>query len=458
MWYQRARGAQQALPGEGSEVDPSEMVADDGLVHGGEPAESKASVRPNNLVAIDGAIESKRKSVHARLEQLAGLFKAREQAVDERLQAIEPVTKALAELAADLGMRTEDLEKAIERSATRADGFEVAHQHLAERTAELAAATEKMRRENDRRASVIEEWTRKLQESNERLSRQADEHASELSRLDSRDDQLAGEIEIERSRLDRLDPRVDGLENDSARLKSETADLKQEGGAMRIFLNRAAWSAAIVAVLLAGAIGTLGWNQSDNSRQIDGILSDLGVQQQQIGAVEGVVQSLVSEIQQIPAHLDELYQVLASKDAQLQQEVDRVNSEVADIQKKIFVPDEQLSTGSYDLSKVRNDAWLLQQQPGHYTVQVVSVYGKNALANFIGRHRNHLDLTDIAYLHTTIKGRERYMLLQGSYATASDANAAVERMSSTLQKNGPYVREFQGIQERVIFRTAQAAL
>ncbi len=436
--------------------------------HPDAPAEAKASSadeqveqvvldKHNNLVPIAEDIEPDRNPLHTKLEDLAEMLKARDEAVDERLETLEPISEALVELAADLGMRTEDLEKAAETLAGRADGFETAHQELTERTAMLATATDRLREENDRRAHALETWTEKLKE-------QADQHAAELARLDGRtneldqmDYQLSEEISAERSRINKLTPRVETLEEDSAQLQRKTRALAQEDGAIRQFLKRAVWSAVGVAVLLAGAIGVLSWSYSQNSGQIDGILSDLGVQQQQIASLEGMALSLVAEMQAIPEQLDELYEVVVAKDAQLQKNIDVVGTEVAEIKQRIFIPDENLAAGAYDLSKVRADAWLLGQQPGDYTIQIVGVYGKNALANFIGRYRNHLDLSEIAYLQTTYKGRDWYVLVQGSYASAAAANAAMDDMSPSLQKNGPYVRKFQRIQERVNFRTAQAA-
>ena len=418
--------------------------------------ESGALQKRNNLVPISDGIEPDRNPLHSKLAELAERLKLRDEAVDERLETLEPITEALAELASDLGMRTEDLEKLVANLAGRADGFESAHQELTERTAKLAIATDRLREENDRRAQALETWTRHLKE-------QADQHAAELARLEGRaneldqmDFQLSEEVAAERSRIDELTPRVDTLEADSAHLQRKTRALAREDGAIRQFLKRAVWSAVAVAVLLAGAIGVLSWSHSQNSQQTDSILSDLGIQQQQIASLEGMALSLVAEMQAIPAQLDELYEVMVARDAQLRKDIESVGNDIADIKQRIFVPEERLSVGGYDLSNVASDDWLLAQSPRDYTIQIVSVYGKNALANFIGRHRNYLDLSEIAYLHTTHKGRDWYVLLQGSYPSAADANAVVESMHASLQKNGPYVRKFDGIQERVNFRTAQA--
>jgi len=415
-----------------------------------EQTEQHVLDKHNNLIPIAEDIAPDRNPLHGKLAQLVEMLKERDQAVDERLETIEPITEALTELAADLGMRTEDLEAAAARLGSRADSIESAHQELTERTASLASATDRLREENDRRANALETWTQKLKE-------QADQQGEELARLDARtneldqmDYQLFEEVSAERSRINKLTPKVESLEEDTTQLKRSTRALAKEDKAIRLFLKRAVWSVVAAAVLLAGGIGALAWAHSHNSQQVDGLLSDFGVQQEQIASLEAMALSLVTEMQEIPAQLDALYETMAAKDAELQSDID-------EIEQRIFIPDENLSRGAYDLSRVRSDAWLLQQQPGHYTIQIAGVYGKNALANLIGRYRNHLDLGEIAYLHTTYKGRDWYVLLQGSYASAAAANAALESMSPSLQKNGPYVRKFQRIQERVEFRVAQAS-
>jgi len=431
-------------------MSDSEIVEDDVITE-----------KTDNLVPITDDIDPTKNPLYNKIEQLIDSIKTRNDSVDEHFDAIDPAITKLLEETADLNMQTSSLENA--------------QRELTEHTANLASASDSLRTENDRRAAALEEWNSKLQENADTTAEHIIRIDGKTAELDQMDYQLSEEVDAERSRIDQLLPRTDILEDTTEELQQETAELQkktdglqaetavlhEETGTIRHLFKTAVWSASAVALVLAIATGSLYWFQNNNALSIDKMLADMGIQQERILAVEEMTAVIYDQLKEVPAKIETIYQELSNKDVELAGEITAVNTEVtkandeiAVIKSQIFIADENLSSGAYNIASVKNDAWLLEQSAKHYTIQIVGVYGENALSNFIGRYRNHLDLNSISYLHTTHKGRNWYTLLQGSYATAAAAEAAKEAMSVSLQRNSPYVRKFARIQERVQFRTA----
>lgn len=417
------------------------------------------------LVSI-GASETERGSMRAQLAELAGLMRDRAQAVEDRFATLEPLTESLVELTADLDRRATDLESGADELAGRLDRGETAQQMLAEGVDSLRQQADELRGSHRELAGELDSLAGKLERQHARISVHLGEHADQLQDLNSQNQDLQAGIEAERNRVDELASRAEALERAQASLAQHGEQLSGETGAIRTFLKRAGWSLAAAGALVVAGLGSLYWAFDQHGQQMDSLLSDLGLQQQQIAAVEQVTGDLGARVNALPGYIQELFAGLSAEDARLQSDmdaqrrqlesargdIDATRGELADIQQRLAVPDEVLSLGAYDLGRVPADSWLMERSPGHYTVQIVGVYGRNALANFIGRHRTHLDLDRIAYLETTNKGRDWFVLVQGDYASVAEANDAAEALSPSLQKNSPYVRRFDSIQAHVELR------
>lgn len=87
-------------------------------------------------------------------------------------------------------------------------------------------------------------------------------------------------------------------------------------------------------------------------------------------------------------------------------------------------------------------AWLWSQDPGYYTLQLMSGKNENAIKSFIKQHR----LKGKAVYFKSIKEHQtRFVLVFGSYPNRPAAQKAIQALPASLQKSKPWVRSFASI-------------
>ncbi|NOX91312.1 MAG: AAA family ATPase [Gammaproteobacteria bacterium] len=96
-----------------------------------------------------------------------------------------------------------------------------------------------------------------------------------------------------------------------------------------------------------------------------------------------------------------------------------------------------------DLPGFRN-AWILKQNPGHYTLQMVAGNNINTLRSFIRQYP--LD-EPLAIYHTTRKGKTWFGLIQHSYPSKQAALDARRQLPAALRQQNPWLRQFSALQK-----------
>ncbi len=96
-----------------------------------------------------------------------------------------------------------------------------------------------------------------------------------------------------------------------------------------------------------------------------------------------------------------------------------------------------------DLPGFRN-AWILKQNPKHYTLQLVAGNNIDTLRSFIRQHP--LD-EPLAIYHTTRKGKIWFGLIQHSYPNKQAALDARSQLPATLRQQDPWIRQFSTLQK-----------
>ncbi|MBL4851652.1 MAG: AAA family ATPase [Gammaproteobacteria bacterium] len=97
---------------------------------------------------------------------------------------------------------------------------------------------------------------------------------------------------------------------------------------------------------------------------------------------------------------------------------------------------------------IKRDDWLLQQDPNHFTLQLMAANNEVGVVKFIEDN----DLTDVAaYFFSQRDGNPWYAVTYGTYSSRSEANAAV--LPSALRSIKPWPRTFGGIHNAM--RTAR---
>jgi len=109
----------------------------------------------------------------------------------------------------------------------------------------------------------------------------------------------------------------------------------------------------------------------------------------------------------------------------------------------IIAPATNISPIPADLPGFRN-AWILKQNPEHYTLQMVAGNDINTLRSFIRQY----PLDDpLAIYSTTRKGKAWFGLIQRSYASKQAALDARRQLPAVLRQQKPWLRQFSALQK-----------
>jgi len=92
---------------------------------------------------------------------------------------------------------------------------------------------------------------------------------------------------------------------------------------------------------------------------------------------------------------------------------------------------------------IRQDSWILAQDPASYTIQLLGTGNEKLLVALIKR----LNLTDkAAYYRNASLDRPWFALTYGTYSSVSEANEAINRLPDDLLKGQPWIRKYGDIQ------------
>jgi len=109
----------------------------------------------------------------------------------------------------------------------------------------------------------------------------------------------------------------------------------------------------------------------------------------------------------------------------------------------ILPPAINISPVPADLPGFRN-AWILEQNPDHYTLQMVAGNNINTLRSFIREYP--LD-KPLAIYHTIRKGKTWFGLIQHSYPNKHAALEARRQLPAALRQQNPWLRKFSALQK-----------
>jgi type II secretory pathway predicted ATPase ExeA len=97
---------------------------------------------------------------------------------------------------------------------------------------------------------------------------------------------------------------------------------------------------------------------------------------------------------------------------------------------------------------LQGEAWLLAQNPGHFTLQILGVGKEDSLKRFVAENPS-LNKHPMAYYRTRYRGKAWYPLLCGVYPTEKEARTAIQSLPDTVRRSNPWIREFAGIQTAI---------
>ncbi len=92
-----------------------------------------------------------------------------------------------------------------------------------------------------------------------------------------------------------------------------------------------------------------------------------------------------------------------------------------------------------------NRSWLFNQSSDHFTLQLMVLSSRQSIVNVLNKYR-HLK-QDLKYLETRIGGKEKFILLYGSYSSHADAKRATGKLPAEFK--GAWVRRFAVLQNDI---------
>ncbi|MCU7931282.1 MAG: SPOR domain-containing protein [Candidatus Thiodiazotropha sp. (ex Codakia rugifera)] len=110
---------------------------------------------------------------------------------------------------------------------------------------------------------------------------------------------------------------------------------------------------------------------------------------------------------------------------------------------------DNIDTMSASLASLKGQYQQIKQQPkseqgwqalrggGGYTIQLLGVSNKHAIASFAKKHNLEGEL---AYIETELNGKEWYILMYGIYSAFSEATIALDSLPEELKGNQPWIR------------------
>lgn len=91
---------------------------------------------------------------------------------------------------------------------------------------------------------------------------------------------------------------------------------------------------------------------------------------------------------------------------------------------------------------LRDRAWIAEQRPEAYTIQLFSTSSEEALRGFARRHR----IADLAWFQTSTADRTWYSLIHGAFGSVDEARTAAERLPAVLRTEKPWIRKIADVQ------------
>jgi DamX protein len=104
----------------------------------------------------------------------------------------------------------------------------------------------------------------------------------------------------------------------------------------------------------------------------------------------------------------------------------------------------QNQDGTAASSVLKDEQWLLTQNPDYFTLQLVAGHHKATIMQFIEKH--HLATPQLAYYYTHRDGKNWHNLLYGVFSDRQSAQQASKQLPKELAKLKPWVRTIESIQ------------
>ena len=106
----------------------------------------------------------------------------------------------------------------------------------------------------------------------------------------------------------------------------------------------------------------------------------------------------------------------------------------------------QAARQSHPAKEAQREKWLLQQNPTHFTLQLIGTSSQDKLKAYIRQHK----LEDqAAYFRRSLNNKDWYSLLYGNYTQRNAAATTAKQLKNRLKLENIWIRQFKDIQASI---------
>jgi DamX protein len=99
------------------------------------------------------------------------------------------------------------------------------------------------------------------------------------------------------------------------------------------------------------------------------------------------------------------------------------------------------------LSNIKQEPWILEQDPNYFTLQLVAGYQRSSIDHFIKLYPQLVK--NLSYFASINKGKNWHSLVYGVYPTYVTAITAAKELTGVLGKHKPWIRQIKSIQKDI---------
>ncbi len=101
------------------------------------------------------------------------------------------------------------------------------------------------------------------------------------------------------------------------------------------------------------------------------------------------------------------------------------------------------TTAAFIRAGTQSPDWLLQQNPGNWSLQILGAYKPETLLAFVNQHQLG---NKVAYYKTRLGTKDWHVILYGQYTSKEKAKAVIPYLPTYIRQNNPWAKDMKSVQ------------
>jgi chromosome segregation ATPase len=294
----------------------------------------------------------------------------------------------------------------------------------------------------------------KLQAVDQALEKRSDQLESTTSELTKKSRELSSSTTVLSKRVDQLADSIKELQSQAQEHSGLIANLQDrtEQTAKVLFdlimrEKRHFRTLGVALVLVVLAITALFFHESANwSKEsqtnlslqsgIESTGAELAETNQQVNNLDNRLSGLDDRVTQIESSVQDELANVNHRLVNLDDQTDSLNGRINNLR-----PHRQFG----EESTIHGPEWLASLDSSRYVIHVATVAEKQALYKLAERYNRYLT-QELAYLPVQVNGKQKYVLVYGSFASRTEATSTLASLPRRLERHTPMVTSMVDVQ------------